>query len=60
MLKKSQHNWLKTASKFDSPDVNFADWAAPFIYGKRNKYLAQLFQALRIAVNEELQSLQNC
>lgn len=36
----------------------FADWAAPFIYGKRNKYLAQLFQALRIAVNEELQSLQ--
>jgi len=31
--------------------------AEGFAYGKRNKYMAQVFQALRIAVNEELASL---
>lgn len=35
----------------------FADWLGPFVYGKRQRYLAQVFQALRIEVNGELESL---
>lgn len=35
----------------------FADWLSPFVYGKRQRYLAQVFQALRIEVNGELESL---
>ncbi len=30
---------------------------APFVKGRENKYLAQVFQALRIAVNDEIQAL---
>lgn len=37
----------------------FAEWADTFVYGKRNKWMAQLFQALRIEVNQELQSLES-
>ena len=37
--------------------ASFAEWVSPFVYGKRNKFLAQLFQALRIEVNQELESL---
>lgn len=36
----------------------FADWAEKFAYGKKIKFLAQLFQAFRIEVNKELDSLQ--
>jgi len=32
---------------------------APFIKGRKNKYLAQVFQALRIAVNDEIQALKD-
>jgi len=38
--------------------ASFAEWVSPFVYGKRNKFLAQLFQALRIEVNQELESLE--
>jgi 16S rRNA (cytosine1402-N4)-methyltransferase len=43
--------------KWDSC-ISFAQWADDFVYGKRNKWMAQLFQALRIEVNQELSSLQ--
>ena len=43
--------------KWDSC-ISFAHWAEDFVYGKRNKWMAQLFQALRIEVNQELTSLQ--
>ncbi|NOT38192.1 MAG: 16S rRNA (cytosine(1402)-N(4))-methyltransferase RsmH [Saprospiraceae bacterium] len=36
---------------------DFSDWVTPFIYGPRNKFLAKLFQGLRIEVNGELQGL---
>lgn len=36
---------------------DFADWVAPFIYGLRSKFLAKLFQGIRIEVNGELQAL---
>ncbi|MBK9270175.1 MAG: 16S rRNA (cytosine(1402)-N(4))-methyltransferase RsmH [Saprospiraceae bacterium] len=36
---------------------SFADWLSPFVYGKSQKFLAQVFQALRIEVNGELESL---
>ncbi len=32
----------------------FAHWLSPFVYGPRNKFLAKIFQGLRIEVNEEL------
>jgi 16S rRNA (cytosine1402-N4)-methyltransferase len=35
----------------------FANWAEAFSYGKPNKFLAQLFQAFRIEVNHEIDSL---
>lgn len=38
--------------------IAFANWAEAFVYGKRNKWMAQLFQALRIEVNQELSSLE--
>ncbi|MBK9992503.1 MAG: 16S rRNA (cytosine(1402)-N(4))-methyltransferase RsmH [Saprospiraceae bacterium] len=38
--------------------IAFANWADAFVYGKRNKWMAQLFQALRIEVNQELSSLE--
>ncbi|MDQ3141334.1 MAG: 16S rRNA (cytosine(1402)-N(4))-methyltransferase RsmH [Bacteroidota bacterium] len=44
--------------RFDSCK-SFAQWAEKFVYGKRNKYLAQIFQALRIEVNQEIDSLKN-
>ncbi len=37
--------------------MDLARWAEKFAYGKRTKYLAQLFQALRIEVNREMESL---
>ncbi len=37
--------------------VDLARWAEKFTYGKRSKFLAQLFQALRIEVNREMESL---
>ncbi|MBK9108999.1 MAG: 16S rRNA (cytosine(1402)-N(4))-methyltransferase RsmH [Saprospiraceae bacterium] len=37
--------------------IDFARWAEAFSYGKKQKYLAQLFQAIRMEVNQELQSL---
>lgn len=37
----------------------FADWLGPFVYGKKQRYLAQVFQALRIEVNGELESLES-
>lgn len=37
--------------------IDFARWAETFSYGKKQKYLAQLFQAIRMEVNQELQSL---
>ena len=36
---------------------DFNAWIEPVIRGPREKYLAQVYQALRIAVNEELSSL---
>lgn len=36
---------------------DFIHLIAPVIMGSRNKYLAQVFQALRIAVNEEMEAL---
>lgn len=35
----------------------FANWAESFSYGRKNKFLAQLFQAFRIEVNHEIESL---
>jgi len=35
----------------------FAGWAESFSYGRKNKFLAQLFQAFRIEVNHEIDSL---
>ncbi len=35
------------------------DVIAPFVKGKENKYLAQVFQALRIAVNDEINALKD-
>ncbi|HEX5625919.1 MAG TPA: 16S rRNA (cytosine(1402)-N(4))-methyltransferase RsmH [Saprospiraceae bacterium] len=35
----------------------FAQWAESFAYGKRVKFLAQVFQALRIEVNGEIDAL---
>jgi 16S rRNA (cytosine1402-N4)-methyltransferase len=32
----------------------------PVVKGNPNKYLAQVFQALRIEVNDELGALKNC
>ncbi len=37
----------------------FAHWASAFSYGKKNKFLAQLFQAIRIEVNHEIDSLKH-
>ncbi|MBK8483409.1 MAG: 16S rRNA (cytosine(1402)-N(4))-methyltransferase RsmH [Saprospiraceae bacterium] len=37
----------------------FANWAEMFAYGKKVKFLAQLFQAFRIEVNREIDSLQD-
>lgn len=37
----------------------FAHWASSFSYGRKNKFLAQLFQAIRIEVNHELDSLKS-
>ena len=37
--------------------MDFAHWAQSFSYGRKNKFLAQLFQAFRIEVNHELDSL---
>lgn len=37
--------------------VDFARWAEVFAYGKKQKFLAQLFQAIRMEVNQELESL---
>ncbi len=39
--------------------AELVDVIAPIIIGKRNKYLAQVFQALRIEVNKELDSLKD-
>ncbi|MEO6189376.1 MAG: 16S rRNA (cytosine(1402)-N(4))-methyltransferase RsmH [Saprospiraceae bacterium] len=36
----------------------FAHWLSPFIYGPRNKFLAKIFQGLRIEVNQEMDCLQ--
>ena len=36
----------------------FANWLSPFIYGPRNKFLAKIFQGLRIEVNQEMVCLQ--
>ncbi len=36
---------------------DFAQWLSPFVYGPRNKFLAKVFQGLRIEVNQELESL---
>lgn len=37
----------------------FAQWLGPFIYGPRNKFLAKVFQGLRIEVNQEMESLKD-
>lgn len=37
----------------------FAEWASSFSYGRKNKFLAQLFQAIRIEVNHEIESLKH-
>lgn len=37
--------------------AELANWLQPFTYGKSNKFLAQVFQALRIEVNQEMQVL---
>ncbi|MBK8956263.1 MAG: 16S rRNA (cytosine(1402)-N(4))-methyltransferase RsmH [Saprospiraceae bacterium] len=37
--------------------MDFARWAELFVYGKKQKFLAQLFQAIRMEVNGELESL---
>ena len=50
--------WIKERKMININTCDaFADWLDPFVYGKRQKYLAQVFQALRIEVNGELESL---
>ena len=38
--------------------ADLVEIAEPIIFGKRNRYLAQVFQALRIAVNDEMGALE--
>jgi len=37
--------------------LEFAQWSESFAYGKKQKFLAQAFQAIRMEVNHELDSL---
>lgn len=48
----------RTKSSFKTCSA-LVNWAMPFAYGKKQKFLAQLFQAIRIEVNGELAGLES-
>lgn len=52
LIKERTKSSFKTCS-------SLANWAMPFAYGKKQKFLAQLFQAIRIEVNGELSGLES-
>ncbi|MEP7196382.1 MAG: 16S rRNA (cytosine(1402)-N(4))-methyltransferase RsmH [Saprospiraceae bacterium] len=57
--KKIAAQWVRERRTVRAKKCNeFANWVEPFIYGPRNKFLAKLFQGLRIEVNEEIKCLQ--
>ena len=47
----------KNGVKFNTT-MNFISFLDGFVIGKRNRYLAQVFQALRIEVNDEMRALE--
>jgi 16S rRNA (cytosine1402-N4)-methyltransferase len=56
--KKMALQWIKVRQSIPIHRcTDFADWASAFSYGKKTQFLAQLFQALRIEVNQELEAL---
>lgn len=57
--KKLSSALIKTRTKHSFATCKaLADWALPYAYGKKQKYLAQMFQALRIEVNGEMSGLE--
>ncbi|MCC6814952.1 MAG: 16S rRNA (cytosine(1402)-N(4))-methyltransferase RsmH [Saprospiraceae bacterium] len=56
---KIAHQWIKERKSVRIKTCkDFAEWVSPFVYGPRNKFLAKLFQGIRIEVNQELSGLE--